>query len=252
MASQANKWDQSVFESTLQEYQKWSKRTWQVIINTKAWFIARKATWFTMKADRARVKTGLGQIVTVNRLSKSGKKVVRKRVIGSLRKNSDGIPLAALIIQKREASAGNRSPFYGRSKSAGIALMNRLIMKLMNSRERSIAFLKSGWLKSIRTLTPLADRKGQPAMDSEAKQIGRPKGDCKPADSSFKPICEIINLASARRDHRGALSRYGSRGLQRAFDDETASMKEYSNMKMRADAEKWNKEQERRSARLAI
>jgi hypothetical protein len=249
MASQS--WNQSVFESTLRDYSKVSSRTLQVIVNTKAWFIARKANWFTTKADKMQVKNSLGRIVTVNRLSKSGK-VVKKNVISSLRRGRASAPLAALIIQKREAAAGRRSPFRGRSKSAGMAMMDRMIMKMMNARARSIAFLKSGWIPAIRKLAPFADHKGQPPMDSAAKVVGRDKGDAKAAGAGYKPVAEIMNLATTRRDTRGALVRYGARGLQRAFDDETRSMKDYMEMKMRADAEKFNRRQKAVQARLTV
>lgn len=236
-------WDQSVFDSTLKDYSQVSKRTHQVIVNTKAFYVARKAVWFTHKADIQRVKNALGQIISVNRITKAGKIAKRKTVI--LKQGRGAAPLAALMISKRLASAGKRSPFYGRSRSAGAAAMTRMVMKLMRARARSVAFLKSGWLPAIKKLAPYADKGSKPPIDNAAKIIGRDKGTAKPALATTNPVAEIINLATTRRDRKGALVKYGAPGLQRAFDDEAKSMVSYIEAKMAKDAARWNAQQAR-------
>lgn len=235
-------WDQSVFQATLEKYLKVTSRTLQTAINTKAYYIARQAIWYTDKADVTRVKTGLGQVVSVNRLTKSGKKIVKRREL-VLRIGKQDAPIAALIIQKRMAAKGERSPFYGKSRAAGRALMMRMIKQLLAARLKSIAFIKSGWLPAVKALAPFAERRGQPPIDTSAKQIGQAKGDARPALNNFNPVAQIINLASARRDGRGALVRVGSAGLARAYNGETASMVDYIDSHMKPDSEEFNRQQ---------
>ena len=39
-------WDQRLFNRTLEEYMKVCPRTFSVIVNTKSYYVARKALWF--------------------------------------------------------------------------------------------------------------------------------------------------------------------------------------------------------------
>ena len=73
-----------------------------------------------------------------------------------------------------------------------------------------------------------------------AHTIDRAKGSARPATPGFQLRAEIVNLASAARDHRGALIKYGSEGLDVAFQDETRSMWEYIERKMKPDAAAFN------------
>jgi hypothetical protein len=227
----ATEWQQSKFDEALVEYSKVSSRTLQEIVNTKAYYIARKALWFSPKADSYAMKQQLGGIVTVRRVNKRGK-VVKRRELQLVKSERVDAPLAALIVNKRLGRKGDKGLF-GRAMAAAIR-------ELLSSRAKSIAFLKSGWLAPIRKLAPFADRRGAPQVDKEAKQIGRPKGDATPAQPGFNPVAQIVNLASARRDTKGALVKYISPALAQAFQDETASMWAYMEEKMKPDAEAAN------------
>lgn len=226
--------DTRKFEETLKEYAKWTSRTARQIVDTKAWYVARKATWFTLKADPWKIKQQLGGIVRVNRLNKKGK-VVKRRELQLVRAMGVNAPLAALIVNARRGRAGEKG-LYGRA-------MEKALFKLLGARMRSVAFLKSGWVPAIHGLAPFADRSSTPPMDKEARQIGRPKGTMRRIGSDTNPVTEIINLATAKRDMKGALIRYASDGLQQALDDERNSMNEYIERKMRPDAEKFNQAQ---------
>jgi hypothetical protein len=236
-------WDQSRFQASLERYLQVSKKTFQSIINSKAFFVARQAIWFTRKAETARVKSGLGQVISVNRLSTSGKKVVKRREAVLRAGSQHDAPLAVLILQKRMATAGKSSPFKGRSRSAGRRLMDKLVKKMLGARLRSIAFIKSGWLPAVKILAPFADRRGAPGLDSSAREFGRAKGTAEPARSSFNPVAKIMNLASARHDKKNALIRYGSQGMQRALDGEAASMDRYVEERTKPDADVFNSAQ---------
>jgi hypothetical protein len=237
-------WDQRRFQETLNRYLEISKRTFQSIINSKAFFVARQAIWYTPKAEVARVKSGLGQVVSVNRLSTAGKVVKQvKQRKAVLRLGRNDVPLAVLILQKRLAEKGQASPFKGKSRAAGRRLMDKLVKKMLGARLRSIAFIKSGWLPAVGILAPFADRRGQPPLDNAARQIGKPKGTAEPARSAFNPIAKIMNLASARHDQKQALVRYGTVGLQKAIDAETASMNRYIEDRTKPDADEFNRAQ---------
>jgi len=243
MAGTETVWDQRKFDEALAEYIKVSSRTLTEIVNTKLYFIGRQAIWNTSKADAYQIKQQLGGIISVNRLTKAGK-TVRKRQLQLVTSSRTAAPLAALIIQKRFAKRGDPSPFFGRTRAQGIAAMNRLVRQLLGSRMRSLAFIKSGFVPGVKALAPFADKTGQPATDESAKQIGQAKGEAIPAKESFSPEGQLANFASAKRDIRAALSKYGGEGLQIAFDDEAASMLDYMEKKLRPDADAFNRRQD--------
>jgi hypothetical protein len=240
------KWDQRQFDRTLAEYLQVSKKTLAEIVNTKAYYIARKALWFTPKANAGKIRTDLGEAKAVRLVKlKSGRWSHNQRntitFFGS-GGSAKGVPLLALIIQKRRRLAGHPSPWKGVTRAAGAAAMLQAMREAFISRLHSIAFLKAGWLPSIRTMAPVADKTGGlPAIDT--RQVGRPKGEAVIAQPGLNPIAKIINHASTRRDRRAALVRYGAPALQQAFDDEALSMKVYIQNHMRQDAEAFNRAQ---------
>lgn len=226
-------WDVSRFESTLREYLRVTSRTLPKVVNTKLYYIARKAVWFTQKADVEHIRSELGRFVTVSELNRKGKTVKRRRLVLAPAR-SHNAPLAALIVNKRR---GVGKGLYG-------AAMARAVREMVAARSRSTAFLKSGFLPGVKKLAPFADKAGQPAMDSSAKVIGRAKGDGQPANEmDFNPVAFIVNEASALRDRNTALFRVAGKGLEIAFDDETASMLEYIERKMNPDAQDFNRKQ---------
>jgi hypothetical protein len=231
-------WDQSKFDETLEEYAKYSKRTHAQIVNTKAYYVARKALWFTPKADSYKMKQQLGGLVTVSRVNRKGRTVRRRQLqlVNSTRQGLESAPLAALILNTRMGKKGIKG-LYG-------SKMERAIKELLSSRYRSVAFIKSGWLGSIRALAPLVkDKSAAAPADPSAKQVGRPKGEATPAADGENPTATIVNLASARRDEKGALIQFGQGPLMQALQDEDASMHEYIERKIAEDAERFNAQQ---------
>lgn len=231
------KWDQTVFNRTLQEYTKVSRRSLPQILNTKGFFIARKALWHTPKADSYRIKAQLGQFVSVNAIGKKGKIVKRRSLVLAKSRLKNRAPLAAVIINKRLGKEGKKG-LHGKR-------MARAVREMLANRLRGVAFLKSGWLEAIRKLGPLADKSGigKAPLDRSAKQIGRAKGDARPARESFNPTAVIVNLATTARDRKGALVKYGTRPLQVAFDDEAKSMNDYIERKLKPATQKFNQQQ---------
>ncbi len=179
------------FDATLRKYILISKREIPDIINTKAFFIARRAVVETPKAKLGRMSASTA------------------RTLGK-------------IINKRKGARGEKG-LYGSDMAKAVEL-------LYAARRRSVAFIKSGWLPAIRELEKLIPskyRRGAARKDNSAKQIGDAKGNATPARAGFRVQAKIINAAIAKRDKKDALGKYGMIGLQRAFDFETKSMLEY-------------------------
>jgi hypothetical protein len=216
-------WDQSKFDAALAEYLKVTSRTVTDAINTKAYFIARKALYLTHKASKRAIQDSLGKIITSRRR-------MTTRIASLPSGRTADAPLAALIINARRGRAGQPGLH-------GIA-MTRAIADLLNARMRSIAFLKSGWIPAIRILEGLAKDKSKAGpTDREARIYGRQKGGATPAAEGVAPVATIINSALSRGDPGGAaLAKYGGAGLEAAFAEETASMLKYLEEKMAPDA----------------
>jgi hypothetical protein len=198
------------FKSTLNRYRQYSRRDNVEIVNTKAFFIARRAVVETPKADSAKVRKFFDRAT--------------QRIVG-------------MIINARRGKRGEKG-LYGEA-------MREAQMMMKAARLRSVAFLKSGWLPAIKTLEKLTNyRRGVARSEAgsaigRALQIGQPKGHAVPArEGSFLAKAVITNLADARRDTKQALYKFGGPALQRAIDFETASMKQYIEQKQRQSAQR--------------
>lgn len=234
------RWDQSRFDRTFARYMEHTSRDLVTAINTKSYFIARKATWFTHKADRGKIESSLGRrITTMKTVIKGGKaRLVSRRGLELTRAKQYNAPLAGLIINKRRGkkASGGKGGLTGRD-------MARAIRDLLAARLRSVAYFRSGWLAAIKRLAPLADKAGAPPMDTSARTYGGvAKGSVYPAvNLSTKSASTIINEAWSRHDQsNAAFYKHASRGLQRAFDDETKSMARYIKDKMLAAENQFN------------
>lgn len=230
------KYDDRKFNKVFGRLLAWTSRDIVTEVNTTAYYIARKAVWFTQKASKEQVKSALVRITPVIVRTKKGGIMARnKRSLVSAREID--APLAAVIINARRGRAG--LPGLHGSK------MRDAVRSLIAARAKSIAYIKSGWLASIRALAQLAAGKGGlPPMDSNANQVGKVKGYATPAkEGSWTPAAKIVNEAYARRDPKDAFAKVGGRGLQMAIDDETASKERYIEKKMKERAEEFNRSQ---------
>ncbi len=207
-------WDQSQFNAVLIEEVKHTKRTVSQVLNTHAYFIARKALWYTHKADKSAISAQL-----------------------SARPNyghGDTVAEAIMIARLKEAGG-----YYTMSGSE----FESAVRKFVGSRLRSVAFLKSGWIPAIRILETFTSTKsGAAARDSEARVYGQEKGAAYPAVAGEVMTAKIVNDALAKGDEGGkALAKYGGAGLDTAFYDETQSMKEYTDRKLQEQFNEANK-----------
>ncbi len=213
-------WDQTTFNSVLDSYLAVTSRTLSSALNTKAYYIARGAARVTDKVAVATIEAQLGKIISVERISKKGTKYNRKSLQLTMGRDSRA-PLAGLIINKRRGQAGEPG-LQGRD-------MRDAIKRLLGARKKSVAFIASGWIPAIKTLARYAEKVGGAPSDLETgKQFGAKKGMADPAKAGNKMIARIINSAMGKTaNSRAAHAKHGSRGLQRAFDAETASMLQY-------------------------
>lgn len=216
MAGKTFKLNTREWDRTLPGYLRRTRRDFATVFNTKGFFIARRATVETPKATAAGIRAKLREPRNVEQFTKRGK----RRLVR--------MSFAELIVHARVRQAGD--PQLSRPEARQVAT------KMINKRVRGAAFLKSGWLPAIKRLEPLADRRGVPRQDRTAKQFGQPKGFAKPAAASWRTSCQIQNDALPKgrgvwqkffgADRSSAL-RIAGPALQRAFDFEVQSMKDY-------------------------
>ncbi len=191
----------SEFNRTLGAYMTYSRRDLATILNTKGFFIARRAVIETPKASNKEIRSLYRQ---------------------------DGGRLLGKMINKRRADHGQKGLYGDQMRIAARVIVS--------ARSRSIAFIKSGWLPAIRKLEAFAERRGAPRQERGPRQYGREKGDGIPARAATFMRTTIINTASATRDHKEALVRYGLPALKKAFDFEIASMEAYIARKLMQSA----------------
>jgi len=206
------KLDTREFDRTMRRYVQLSSRDPKQITDTKGFFIARRATVETKKADKDKIASQLGRLIKVRGIK--GKTLAAK-------------PLLESIIRARIYRAGGKQPAKEEVRD--------LMRKELATRMSSIAFIKSGWLPAIKTLAPFAEKRNQPKIDRTAKQRGKPNGYAIPSRGGWRGKTIIANTAASKTD-RGGFMRFGMAGLQAAFNHETRSMKDYILNKLRGTA----------------
>jgi hypothetical protein len=222
------------FQRTLRQYVRLSRRTIPDIVNTKAFYIARRAVRETPKADKLKIGKELSQMVYTFKATKKGavrgfSKVRRYDSFG----RSTEVPLVYLLIQARRRRQGKKG-LYG-------SKMAEAVRRFIPSRQSTVAFLKSGWLPAIKQLSRFAKEKsGAAPPDSSVKQIGRDRGRAVPARDGFRVKAVIENAVGQgggeEAHHSDALERYGAPALQRAIDAEEASMRQYIEQQLKKQA----------------
>jgi hypothetical protein len=212
--------DDREFTATLRKYTQYSNRDIPTICNTKAFYIARRAVRETPMVKASQVRKQIRDLVV-----QKGRGVKLK-----MSAKHKGVPIAALIVNKRQGKIG-KPGFYG-------AEMTKAIEKLISGRIKGIAFLKSGWLWAIKALEPYAEKIGAPRTDNRAKAFGKPKGSGTPAKQGWRVAAKILNSVTAKWDKRDLAATKAEPALQRAFDAETQSMKVYIEKKQRQAAKR--------------
>ncbi len=218
------------FDRALNRYAALSKRTPQEIVHGKSYFINRRAIWHTRKADVAEIKK-LRERRVIGTGMKRGRRFVLRDPLSTSR--------AALIIQAALRKAGK--PLLKQSE------LPAAVRKFINLRLRSVAFLKSGFIRARDGFKSWCQShgvsiggKGLPPNESSRiggpKEIGRPKGGFFLASPIWRARATFFNAASAKGDTKGALAKFAGAALERAFDEETADTMEYVEKRLKQHA----------------
>ncbi len=226
------KWDQTKFNAALKAHLENTSRTVERVVNGHAFHVALAASKLTTKTHPTSIKESLGRYISVHRVSSSGR-VSNVRRLRFTQGRDHPAPLAALIVNARRGKK-NEPGLYGRAMTA--AMRN-----LLKVRNRSIAFIASGWIPAIKILGRFADKDGKPGLEASVVQVGARKGTATPARKGSVMVAQIINNAVAKHDKKGALAHYGARGLQLAFDQETASITKHLADKLKPEELKANR-----------
>ena len=221
-------WNQRKFDIALAECIRTSRRTCAAVINGHALRIAFTAQKETPKADKEKIALDLqNYIYDTNRKGKRKLRVSARRKFMGLA----AAPVVALMINKKRGEQG-KPGLYG-------AEMANAIRKYISSRQRSAAFLKSGWSPAIKRLlqiVPYGMRGPNVRPDNSVKQYGAAKGEVRPAVEDERPTCVIENLVGITgpnsSKHNAALMEYGRPALEKAFEKETANMMEHLKQKL--------------------
>ena len=235
--------DTHELNEALRSFSEVSRRTLPEICNKKALFIARRALWGTHKTDPESIRADLGRLVPATRITKKGKTIAYKKIElarGSAQGNENA-PLAALILHAQLGMKGRpeESPFKGKSLSAGRAAMTKAIRAFIAARLRSTAYLASGWLPAIKSLSGIVtDKRGQPYIGHSVKQFGRTKGEATPAIEGWRPVATISNEAGFTDEQARAMAVFGEPALARAFQEETVDTIQETERRLKEAAEK--------------
>jgi len=202
-SSESFKLDTREFNRTLAEYRKISKRTDEEIVNTKAYFIARRAVVETHKSDKGRIK----QVFI----------------------DPHGAKILGMLINKRRGSRGEKG-LYGEAMHEAQALVRA-------SRLRAVGFLANGWRWALKNLDSFVKSKRGAARIGSAKISGTPKGNATPAKAGYVTRAIIRNFATAKHTTTtDPLGKYGEPALQKAINIESQSMVAYMEKKLESAA----------------
>jgi len=232
------KFNSAEFDAALRAYAAVCKNIPTEVVNRKAYFIARRAIWYTPKADRGKMTNEIGptargiSINTVKRGKNKGKSYVKKGAWLYAPGQASTAPALGLIINARRGRAG-KPGLRGQE-------MAQAMKKVWGARLKSIAYINSGWITARDTFKRWAGGGGGlPPNDPKSVQVGRKKGDARPATSStWRAKATLTNSASTSRDKKEALRLYGEPALARAFAIETIDTMDYVERKLREAAAK--------------
>lgn len=196
--------DTRAFNSTLNDYMQYQhKKTIVDVINTKLYYIARNATMTTRVSNKGRIEAEL--------LAPS--------------RDYPNAPLGGILVNKK---LGKGQGLYGNK-------MRVAINKLIARRKNSVSYIRSGWKNAIVVLEKYLEstnafRGSKPQVDSATmrKKNTEKLGKAIPARVSSSPRVygEIENDVSSKLSS-DTLELIKQDGLQKAINQEVASMKQY-------------------------
>ena len=202
--------DTKEFQGALVHYAAHSKRDMAFIVNKRGINVSFIAMRKTPSASNARIKRDL-----------------RKRIAVDDRKGKKKPPLAALLIASGSEKAGRKKPEKGLYGQA----MADEIEQLIERRQRTRAYIKSGFLKTIRDLEKKVPGRSK-RQPNNVQNFSRQPGEGRPARAGVNPTAEIINYAQKSREIAGP-------ALQAALNADAADMRKFTAKRMQQTANKF-------------
>jgi len=203
-----------------------STRTFPESCNAKGLHLASAAIRHTEKADINRVAYEMGQVATryVSKSAMNPKRLKRpKRIFADMDKNS----LAYRIIVSRMRERG---------ESFTEQEIVQKAVRMRGARLRAIGFIKSGWIYAVRELSKVVGYTGNQfikySKSDTARMTGLPKGFVRPAKPRLNGIVECVIGNSALLNNTGNPMPVAQRGLDKAFQEVVADMKQHLENRM--------------------
>lgn len=248
----AKGWDQSQFDAALKRLgATLSKEKLPRAVTKKAFFVALRAIPATPKKDPSAILRELEKPVTLTAYHSAATENLLAATRGAGRTSvvPIGWILAAKIVgktwpeQRMRLGEKNKSG-RGNEQRAYLSAIAQKFKQIVARRKRGAGFLRVGWLSVVKLLGPFVrSRNGAPRVDTKGLQItGAMKGAAQPAKPGWLPTCRIENRAQARSDRKGGLLRYGTPGLQKAFDEETADTVQFLDREIKPEIDQANKD----------
>ena len=176
--------DTAMFDRTMLKYMKASKKSAREALNTKAYWIAYNAIKFT--------------------------KVANKQEILSYTKNWNRVGPTIIKAFKLD-----RSKAFSKAK---------MMTKFSKFRTRSIGYLRSGWLQTLRAAGGWAKQK---KTFKGVRMKGRKKGWCKLARDAWDLKVSFSNTTGHDKKQQQAAKKFIKPALQKAINKEAQSMAKY-------------------------
>lgn len=168
--------DSALFQRTLDEYAKHSKRDMATLVNQKAYSILLKAAGMNRVADKGKIISELGQQSTAIRaqkvrITKAGVKrgkMITERIYS---------PALYAIVRWKAAKSGRKIQA---SEMEGAA------RKELARRVKSVSFMKSGWLAAISNIA---------ASIGKQRKVRKGFGSSTPAKPGASPSASFWNTS---------------------------------------------------------
>ena len=195
-----NEVDDAMFLRTLEKYKKWSGKNLPEICNTKSYWIARNTMQFTRKADAAEIDK------FAKYWPRSGRTIIK--------------------IYKLNPGPGDLTKKGKWKQSYKRKYMN----KLSKYRKRSIGYLRSGWVETLKKTGGWAKQR---KSFKGVRQKGLKKGFCKPAAKNHWTIdCTFGSTVGWKPRQAEATKKYAQPAFRKAFKKEAIGMARYIIRKM--------------------
>ena len=203
------------FNKQFEEYAKWNKRQASSIINQKLYFIALQAMNLTKTTEKSKI---------ANELNAQSEKYPK-------------ISLGELLVLRNLRNNGKMP-----KRSATLTKnMANYVQRLINTRASHTQFLRSGWVGAVKKLdywnrkddisSQTFSKRFAPKKPQGLKQLGKLKGDAKPAleSQAGSSNCRgtIFNFIGEGKQDTKTINPILQEGLNKAVNAEIRSMRIY-------------------------